>query len=64
MNKLPKFITTKGVAAIGHVSVATAWRYSRRPDFPKPRYFSPKYPVWIEDEVLGWYMSRPQTRVA
>jgi predicted DNA-binding transcriptional regulator AlpA len=64
MNKLPKFITMKTIAALGGVSVPTAWRYSRRRELPKPRYFSPSRPVWMMDEVLDWYMSRPQSRVA
>lgn len=62
MKALPKFIPIKAVAAMGGISPSTARRYSDRPDFPAPRYFGPTRKVWIHDEVLNWFMSRPQRR--
>ena len=64
MKRPPKFITIKLIALLGNVSLSTAWRYTKRPDFPKPRYFSAGKLMWIEEEVLAWFMSRPHTRTA
>ncbi|TFI57500.1 hypothetical protein E2493_14945 [Sphingomonas parva] len=59
---VPAFISIKGVAAMGNVSVSTAGRYSGQSDFPEPRYFSPGKKVWISEEVRNWFLDRPRSR--
>lgn len=62
MKTVPKFIPIKVVAAMGDISTSTARRYSSRPDFPAPRYFSGSRKVWVYEEVLEWFLGRPRRR--
>lgn len=36
------------------IGLATFWRYSKRPDFPRPRRLSPRCTVFDEDELMKW----------
>lgn len=44
----------KAAAALLDISIATFWRYAKRPDFPALRKLSPRTVVVDVDELLAW----------
>jgi prophage regulatory protein len=44
----------KRAAQILDIGESTFWRYSQRPDFPKPRKLSVRVTVWDVPELLAW----------
>ena len=48
------YISIKEIAKKLNVSVATAWNYAKREDFPKKIKFSHKCTRWEEKEVEKW----------
>lgn len=44
------------------VSLATFWRYAKRPDFPKPRRLSARCTVFDQSELIAWRDQQTGTR--
>lgn len=49
-----KSLRPKQAAALLGIGRATLWRYTKRPDFPKPRTLSPRCTVFDAGELLAW----------
>jgi predicted DNA-binding transcriptional regulator AlpA len=43
----------QGAELLG-IGDATFWRWTKRADFPKPRWLSPRCTVWDRTELLTW----------
>ena len=54
MNRVRVSYRPRDGAQLLNVSLATFWRYSRRPEFPRPIRLSPRCTVFDGDELLAW----------
>ena len=59
----PKFVCCKQIADMCDVSVVSARRYSKLPDFPQPFEIGGSV-KWLGEEVWAWIMSRRRVRKA
>ena len=54
-NELVRRLSVKEVARVLGISKTSVWEFARKkPNFPKPRKYSPRTTRWRKDEVLTW----------